>query len=162
MQTPSNFKHDFLKHLLSGLHAARESSRGVSLIEREKQIKLLADAAMALARGHGANWSRAIIAGMLKQKKDEAFVAKKLYKGSETSVSPTGSHGRKKIMKKKSFNARLKVRKKGFHSPSSWKVMPSVLARRIVKKRTQVLKRIIPGAESLDVGLIVKRSRFAV
>ncbi|XP_020572367.1 uncharacterized protein LOC110019129 isoform X3 [Phalaenopsis equestris] len=123
MQTPSNFKHDFLKHLLSGLHAARESSRGVSLIEREKQIKLLADAAMALARGHGANWSRAIIAG---------------------------SHGRKKIMKKKSFNARLKVRKKGFHSPSSWKVMPSVLARRIVKKRTQVLKRIIPGAESLD------------
>ncbi|KAH0449720.1 hypothetical protein IEQ34_020412 [Dendrobium chrysotoxum] len=128
----------------------------MSLNEREREIKHLADAAMALARGDGANWSRAVIAGLAKKENNEAFIGKKLCKEFESIASPHGYHGtssflqRKLIMKRKSFNSRLKIRKKGFHSPSSSRVIPSVLARRIVRKRTQVLKRIIPGAESLD------------
>lgn len=156
MQAPSNFKHDFLKHLLLGLHVTRDSSREMTQNDKEREIKLLADAAMALARGNGANWSRALISGIVKQENNEAIIGNKVSKEFESSASSVpGNHGtssflgRKRIMKRKSINSRLKVRKKSFHSPSSGRVIPSVLARRIVRKRTQVLKRIIPGAESL-------------
>ncbi|PKA67051.1 hypothetical protein AXF42_Ash004542 [Apostasia shenzhenica] len=131
MQEASNsFRHNFLRHLLLGFHLiSRASRRSTSLRERKKAIKLSADAAMAMARGGCSNWSRALMSDR------HQFCSPRACRRISKRSSSTCRLSKTKM---------LMIRKKKMHPPSS-----VFVARRMVKKKTQMLRRIIPGGESL-------------
>ncbi|ONK55388.1 uncharacterized protein A4U43_UnF4050 [Asparagus officinalis] len=138
MQATNKFNKSFLKLMINGLKLDGVHSKSMSIQERKRAIKLSADAAMALARGH-TKWSNALITNLSKQEKhttdNNAFDHEKNVAPINKWKIPTS----KKILGK---SLRYRSRKKNADA--------SIVARRIVKKRTQVLKRIIPGGESLN------------
>ncbi|XP_008811195.1 transcription factor IBH1-like 1 isoform X1 [Phoenix dactylifera] len=149
MQASNTFKKAFLKRMLLGLQLAGFSSKSMTVQERKSAIKLSADVAMACARG-SANWSRAIIADLSKQEKNKVLLRSILRKDYERLTRPchhTWKIPRSKKILKRSFRV-CSRRRKGLRAPQG--LATSVLARVLVKKRTRVLKRLVPGGESLD------------
>ncbi|CAL4889649.1 unnamed protein product [Urochloa decumbens] len=136
MRGPNNraFQQGFLKNLVLSLQSCSKlcvsSSSGsassvmMSLQERKRAIKSSADIAMAAARGGGARWPRAILAAS----------------SSASSPGKKVHSSRCKRIVRRCFRAR---RSRDGHSSSE-------IARRLVRKRTKVLRKMIPGGESLD------------
>ncbi|CAL5059957.1 unnamed protein product [Urochloa decumbens] len=135
------FQQGFLKNLVLSLQSCNKlcvsSSSGsassvmMSLQERKHAIKSSADIAMAAARGGGARWPRAILGSS----SSSAAASIRPYK------SPPGKvHSRCKRIVRRCFRAR---RSRDGRSSSE-------IARRLVRKRTKVLRKMIPGGESLD------------
>ncbi|CAN6246957.1 unnamed protein product [Urochloa humidicola] len=131
------FQQGFLKNLVLSLQSCSKlacvsSSSGsassvmMSLQERKRAIKSSADIAMAAARGGGARWPRAILAS-----------------SSRPCKPPPGKvRSRCKRIVRRCFRTR---RSSVISSSSS-----SEIARRLVRKRTKVLRKMIPGGELLD------------
>ncbi|EHA8587315.1 transcription factor IBH1-like 1 [Cocos nucifera] len=135
--------------MLLGLQLAGISSKSMTIQERKSAIKLSADAAMACARG-STNWARAIVTDLSKQEKNKVLLRSILGKDFERLTKPchhTWKIPRSKNILKRRFRA-CSRRRKGLRAPHG--LATSVLARVLVKKRTQVLKRLIPGGEHLD------------
>jgi hypothetical protein len=123
------FKHGFLKNLILSLGACRGASPGVatmSLHERKRAIKLSADVAMATTRGAGARWPRALLAS--------------------STPPPCKVQMCKKIVR------RCRHRRTSFcsHARTALAAVSSrEIARRLVRKRTKVLRSMIPGGQLL-------------
>ncbi|XP_008807035.1 transcription factor IBH1-like 1 [Phoenix dactylifera] len=146
MQASETFMRAFLKRMLLGLQVAGVSSESMTIQERESAIKLSADAALAGARG-STNWTRALIANLSKQARSKALLRSILGKDYERLTKPC-HHTWKIPRSRKILRRSVRVcsrRRNALRAPAT-----SVLARVLVKKRTQVLKRLIPGGESLD------------
>ncbi|CAN6243280.1 unnamed protein product [Urochloa humidicola] len=131
------FQQGFLKNLVLSLQscsklASVSSSSGsasysmMSLQERKRAIKSSADIAMAAARGGGARWPRAILASSSRPCK---------------SPPATKVQSRCKRIVRRCYRAR----RSATVSSSS-----EIVARRLVRKRTKVLRKMIPGGELLD------------
>ncbi|XP_020109649.1 uncharacterized protein LOC109725020 [Ananas comosus] len=152
MKDHSSFKQAFMKNMLLGLKETNASSKIMSLQERKNAIKLSADVAMAFARGN-TTWTRAIVvANLAKKEQCEALFRGILGKGYErmtrySSYKSFKIQRSRKILKR-SHKMCCVRRRNTTHRPQSLGV--DVLARRMVEKRTQVLRRLIPGGESLD------------
>lgn len=145
MQASNSFKRVFLKKLLMGFQVGDFSSKHMTLSERKKAIKLSADVALASARD-GRNWSRAIISNALKEEKNSTLVRSILGKEFD-SLTTLGSFMCKRVRSKKIVRS-SKVRKIRKSQPQ--RMLASTIAKRMVKKRTQKLKCLIPGGESLN------------
>ncbi|OEL28162.1 hypothetical protein BAE44_0010820 [Dichanthelium oligosanthes] len=144
------FQQGFLKNLILSLQAcgskARVSSSGsasatMSLQERKRAIKSSADIAMATARGGGARWPRAILASPPSSSRP--------WKAS----SPGKVRARSRKIVRRCFRTRRS--RDGTGGGDSFArtrsvVSSSEIARRLVRKRTKVLRKMIPGGESLD------------
>jgi hypothetical protein len=121
------FKQGFLNNLILSLGAYRGASPGVAMMnlhERKSAIKLSADVAMATTRGARARWPRALLASSTPSCKVQ--VCKKIVRrchGRTTSCS----------------RARTALA-----AGSSREI-----ARRLVRKRTKVLRSMIPGGQLL-------------
>lgn len=149
MQASNAFKQAFLKRMLLGLQLAGVSSKSMTTQERKSAIKLLADVAMACARG-STNWTHALIANLSKQERNKALLRSILGKDYERLTKPCHQSWkiqRSKRILRRSYRVRSR-RRDGLRAPHG--LATSALARVMVKKRTQVLKRLIPGGESLD------------
>lgn len=152
MKDHSSFKQAFMKNMLLGLKETNASSKIMSLQERKNAIKLSADVAMAFARGN-MTWTRAIVvANLAKKEQCEALFRGILGKGYErmtrySSYKSFKIQRSRKILKR-SHKMCCVRRRNTTHRQQSLGV--DVLARRMVEKRTQVLRRLIPGGESLD------------
>lgn len=116
-----------------------------------------ADLAMASARNGTTSWSRALIANASRDN-DNRILAERilgpesdiLIKRVSTSVGTVSCNRKirsKKILKR-SCNSVRRVRK-GTHLPHQ-KVLAKSIAKRLVQKRTQILKRLVPGGEFMD------------
>ncbi|MQL78726.1 hypothetical protein Taro_011163 [Colocasia esculenta] len=145
MQATASFKLTLLRGMLAGLSGV--SSRNMGLLERKAAIKHAADMAMAAARGSGARWSRALLTDLSKRKAAPTGAGSRL-QSRPLHGCGASSFGRKFL--RRSFRER---------SCRAWKRRPaaprgvasaSILARRMVKKRAQVLRRLVPGADALD------------
>ncbi|KAF8691263.1 hypothetical protein HU200_040387 [Digitaria exilis] len=105
-----------------------------SLHERKSAIKSSADIAMATARGAGARWPRAILAA------------------SSSSPSPGKSRRCKRIVRR-CLRARRSSRHGGTTAAAAAAAAAMMnsgeIARRMVRKRTKVLRKMIPGGELL-------------
>ncbi|XP_010927975.1 transcription factor IBH1-like 1 [Elaeis guineensis] len=148
MQASNTFKRAFLKRMLLGLQLAGVSSKSMTIQERKSAIKLSADVAMAGARG-STNWTHALIANLSKQERNKAIVRSILGKDYEKLTKPchhTWKNPRSKKILRRSV-IRVCSRKRNVLRAPATSVL---LARVLVKKRTQVLKRLVPGGESLD------------
>ncbi|KAJ1278176.1 hypothetical protein BS78_04G059000 [Paspalum vaginatum] len=138
------FQQGFLKNLILGLQACSKvcvSSRSggataaaMSLHERKRAIKSSADIAMATSRGGGgARWPRAILAASSSSSSPSRAPCK---------TSSTGKARRCRKIVRRCFQTTRRWRDGGAGGAS--------LARRLVRKRTKVLRKMIPGGELLD------------
>jgi hypothetical protein len=153
MRHPSSLKQEFLKKWIMGLQRCTSSSKKtMTILERKKAIKLSADLAMASARNGTTCWSRALIANASRDH-DSRILAEKilgpesesLKKASTMSLIFNNRRIRSKKILKRSCSVR-RVRKSLPHQ----KVFANSIAKRLVKKRTHILKSLVPGGEYMD------------
>ncbi|KAM7252731.1 hypothetical protein ACFE04_008240 [Oxalis oulophora] len=150
----SSLKRDFTRKWFIGLRICSSyTKKNMSLLERKKAIKLSADLAMACARNGTTRWSRALIASTSKDDKNkllvEHIISNDQFETIKTSNVSFGSNKRniircKKIVKRSRNVIIKRVKTKTKHSSSI------NIAKRLVKKRTQVLKSLVPGGELMD------------
>ncbi|XP_073000890.1 transcription factor IBH1-like 1 isoform X2 [Typha latifolia] len=160
MQDPNSFKQAFVKYMLMGLQASRVSSKSMSLQERKEAIKSSADIAMAFARG-GANWTNALITSLSKKEQSHALlrsITGKQYERLTKSCYLSCNVQRSKKILRRSYRICSSRRSKARHVPPR-RLEANVLARSMAKKRTRVLKKMIPGGEFLD-GLSLLNEAF--
>ncbi|KAL6973738.1 hypothetical protein U1Q18_027923 [Sarracenia purpurea var. burkii] len=153
MRSLSSLKQGFLKKWAMGLQVCSSSRKDMSILERMKAIKLSADVALASARNPSTCWSRALIVNASKEDENKVLVHYILGDDSEKMKKKDSMvklpHEKKvprskKILKKSCCTIR---RVKKIAPPMA---LACSVAKRLVKKRTQVLKRLVPGGEFMD------------
>ncbi|XP_062221267.1 transcription factor IBH1-like 1 [Phragmites australis] len=130
------FQQGFLKNLILSLQACRSSTPSSSVVamnlrERKRAIKSSADIAMATARGGAARWPQAI-----------------LVSSSRPPCKLPGKVQRRRKIVRRRHHRRRDVT--GASLTRTTMASSSEIARRLVRKRTKVLRRMIPGGEFLD------------
>ncbi|CAL9112227.1 unnamed protein product [Musa textilis] len=143
MRASSRFKSVFLEHMLMGFQLSGFPCRAMSLPARMHAIKLSADVAMAVARG-SRRWTHGLVADLSKKEDNKSFLKCLLGKQHERLTMPcycSWKIQRRKTIFRRSFRARF-----GKQKPAR----ACTLARSMVKKRAQVLKRLVPGGEAMD------------
>ncbi|KAF9680606.1 hypothetical protein SADUNF_Sadunf06G0139200 [Salix dunnii] len=151
MRAPrSVLRQQFLKKWIMGLQVFGSAKQNMSILERKKAIKLSADIALASTRDGRTCWSRALIASASKDDDSKVLVQHLLAPESErlkkASVGLFMENKRvrcKKILKRSCCIKRVR---KG----ASKVVVAKSISKRIVRRRTQVLKSIVPGGEFMD------------
>ncbi|XP_028797430.1 transcription factor IBH1-like 1 [Neltuma alba] len=164
MRNPSSVKREFLRKWIKGLGKCRLLKNNMSFLERKKAIKLSADLAMASTRSGAARWSRALIAEASSPDDDgyNKILTEHIFgspenqrpKGKVQSTTSSSSLCRSRRILKRSRLVRkvVKKKKKKIGSP---KVMANWIAKRLVKKRTKMLKSLLPGGESMDDDVVL-------
>ncbi|KAJ0788829.1 putative transcription factor bHLH family [Helianthus annuus] len=166
MHTSSMLKKEFLNKWIKGLQICCSSKSKMDLLERKKKIKLSADIAMASAKKTATSWSNALISEAKKNKQDTILVSQLL--GSESPLKLQKSTNRiisihkrvqcKKILKRSCYNAGKRMMMKKKNLGISRSNFATTIAKRLVKKRTKVLKRLVPGGESMDEVSLIKEA----
>ncbi|XP_076915757.1 transcription factor IBH1-like 1 [Bidens hawaiensis] len=149
MHNSSQLKNDFIKKWVQVLKIYCSSKKQMNLLERTKNITLFADIALASANSSTC-WSKAIIS---KARKDEgnAILLDSLSKNESKFKSARKRIRSKKMLKKSCV---IKKKKRACHGLN----LATCIAKRLVKKRTQVLKRLVPGGESMDECTIIREA----
>ncbi|MFS7935706.1 putative transcription factor bHLH family [Helianthus anomalus] len=167
MYTSSMLKKEFLNKWIKGLQICCSSKNKMDLMERKKKIKLSADIAMASANKTATSWSNALISEAKKNKQDTILVSQllgsksplKLQKSTNMIISIHKRVQCKKILKRSCFNAgKRMMKKKKKNLGISRSNFATTIAKRLVKKRTKVLKRLVPGGESMDEVSLIKEA----
>lgn len=161
MHTSSKLTREFTKNWVKGLQICCSSKKNMDVSERKKKIKLCADIALASAKNATTSWSIALISKAKKDRDNESLVDNLLgpesqFKQQKTIHQMIACHKRvrsKKILKK-SCSVSQRMKKMG--PPKS--NLAAYIAKRLVKKRTQVLQRLVPGGESMDEVSLIKEA----
>ncbi|KAI3790434.1 hypothetical protein L2E82_03468 [Cichorium intybus] len=150
MHDSSQLKKEFIKKWVQGLQICCSSKRQMSILERKRNIKLSADIALASAKNATTSWSKALISEAKKDREKNILVDNLLgheskFMGAHQKVTSHNRIRSKKILRR-SCGIGKRIKKMGYRRSDS----PTCIAKRLVKKRTQVLKRLVPGGESMD------------
>lgn len=135
----STLKQEFVKKWIMGLQRCKFSNKNMSIFERKRAIKLSADTAMASARKGLTCWSRALIAN------PDRPVPKTTRRASSAAC--------KKIVK----------RSRGIRRTAKWGAarkgrITRCIAKCLVRKRTQILKSLIPGGELMNEVCLIEET----
>ncbi|KAJ3693361.1 hypothetical protein LUZ60_008841 [Juncus effusus] len=155
MQGPKKFnKQVFLKHLLLGLQISNSSSNPITIQQRMNSIKLSADLAMAIARGRTC-WTCALISKHTTKEDNKPLLMSILGRRYETLVAKYACpllHYKMQTTKKivRASKVCSSRKRRALINESFARVSPSVLARNLMKKRTKMLRKLVPGGEDLD------------
>ncbi|KAF3532862.1 hypothetical protein DY000_02036958 [Brassica cretica] len=158
MQPTSSMKEEFLQKWQMGLQIYRPLIDNTSVSERRKAIKLSADVAMASLRRGTTCWSRALIQ---KTATEDNFLVRQMLSGikAETLIN-------KKLPKVMCHRKIVRRSKKILRRRKSRSAIEEVAAkaRKLVKKKTQGLRNVVPGGEfmSNDVLLIQETLDYIV
>ncbi|XP_068653077.1 transcription factor IBH1-like 1 [Aristolochia californica] len=150
MQVSNSFKRDFLRKLLLGLQQSGIPSKSMSLLERKRAIKLSSDVALAATRDGGVKWSRALITNLSKQEPSKTFVRNILGNEFQRLTNPPLSPLICKQMKSRSILKRSCLMRRMRKSEPKSTVRATTLAMRLQKRRTQILKALVPGGQYMD------------
>ncbi|XP_022751633.1 transcription factor IBH1-like 1 [Durio zibethinus] len=159
MRPPSSLKQEFLKKWIMGLQRCSTVKKNMSILERKKAIKLSADVAMASARNGKTCWSRAIIANASKHGSDKHLVEKILGPESERLIAKkvsTGALCNNRIRSKKILKRSWGIRRTRKCAPQV--ALASFIAKWLVRKRTKVLKSLIPGGEFMNEVCLIEET----
>lgn len=160
MHNSSKLKKEFAQKWAQGLQIYCSSKKQMNLLERSKKIKLSADIALAAARNSATWWSKAIISKAKKYELNRIHInslpdrESKLMCAHQKIMTCHKRIQSKKILKK-SYGATKKMKKM---EPRYGSNLATFIAKRLVKKRTQVLKRLVPGGELMDEYRIIKEA----
>ncbi|KAL5699388.1 hypothetical protein ACHQM5_030299 [Ranunculus cassubicifolius] len=157
MRLPGSFKEKFLKKWKVGLQFYGSASNEMTILERKEAIKLSADVAMASARDTKPYWSRALIAKASKQETTifRKNLVRKILGDDEyekiTKFSPLmATETNRVIRSRKILRKSCDMRRIKKHAQNKRSVAARSIAKRMVKKRTQVLKGLVPGGENME------------
>ncbi|GJU25483.1 transcription factor IBH1-like protein 1 [Tanacetum coccineum] len=162
MHTSSKqLKKEFIKKWVKGLEICCSSKKKMDVMERKKKIKLCADIALASAKNATTSWSNALIYNAKKDDENAILVDNLLgpesrFNSQKTAHQMITFHKRvrsKKILKK---SCTVSQRMKKVSPPPS--NLATCIAKRLVKKRTQVLKKLVPGGEAMDEYSLIKEA----
>ncbi|XWS16926.1 hypothetical protein CRYUN_Cryun33cG0023600 [Craigia yunnanensis] len=160
MRPPSLLKQEFLKKWIMGLQRCSSTKKNMNILERKKAIKLSADVAMASSRNGTTCWSRALIANASKDGNDKHLVEQILGPESERLIVKKVSIGalvcNKRIRSKKILKRSCGIRRTRKCVPQV--ALASSIAKWLVRKRTQVLKSLIPGGEFMNEVCLIKET----
>lgn len=159
MQPTSSMKEEFLKKWQMGIQICRPSIDNTSVSERKKAIKLSADVAIASLRKGTTCWSRALIQ---KTASEDNSLVRQMLSGikAETLINKTLPKKtlchRKIVRRSKKILMRRKSRSASEEAAAK--------AKRLVKRKTQGLRSVVPGGEfmSNDVLLIQETLDYIV
>ncbi|KAK4756986.1 hypothetical protein SAY87_007113 [Trapa incisa] len=154
MASKASLKQKFLKKWMEGLRTYGSSNPFTTVSERKRIIKLSADIAMASIQEGATKWSRALI--------ENASQGMDTFKKSAMSDDrgarlPSAASVAKKIASKKISKSRRR-RTRICEPPRPKRLQARSIAKRLVKKRTQVLKNLVPGGESMDDASLIKET----
>lgn len=150
MQNPNSLKQEFLKKWMMGLQIYTTTNENMTVTERKTAIKLSADIALASSRNCATRWSRAVIARSSVDNRSCLVANGVLGRGLCERVKQISnlkitrsSWSSGKIVKRSRRVWRRRRRRN--------KCMAAVtIARRLVQKRTKVLRGLVPGGEFMD------------
>ncbi|XP_050218710.1 transcription factor IBH1-like 1 [Mercurialis annua] len=150
MRAPCQLKQEFLRKWLLSLKICNLTKQNFTILQRKKAIKRSADIAMASTRnGMSYNWRRALVAKASRDDDDNKILVHHMlaYSDSETlkKVSTSGQNMRNKRIRSKKILKKIRCTKRAKKF-----VLKMAIARKMVKKRTQVLKSLVPGGEFMD------------
>ncbi|XP_022728799.1 transcription factor IBH1-like 1 [Durio zibethinus] len=160
MRPPSSLRQEFLKKWMMGLQRYSTSKKNMSILERKKAIKLSADVAIASARNGTTCWSRALIAnGYSKDGGDDKHLVEQILgPESERLIMKKVLTGGASVCNKRMRSKKILKRSCGIQRTRKFApqvALASSIAKRLVRKRTQILRSLIPGGEFMnDVTLI--------
>lgn len=134
--------------------------KSMSMLERKKAIKVSADLAMASTRTKTNNfWRQALIANIASRDQNSKVLTEHILgsssqcsslirKSSFSSSSSSLVNRSRKIMKR--------IRRRTVHRRVKKLVMADSIARKMIQKRREMLKRLIPGGDLMgdDVSLL--------
>ncbi|KAJ6958116.1 transcription factor IBH1-like 1 [Populus alba x Populus x berolinensis] len=150
MRDPSSLKQQFLKKWILGLQVCGSGKQNMSILERKKAIQLSADIALASTRDGRTCWSRALIANASKHDDNKILVQhmlatenERLKKASIGLVMDNKMVRCKKILKRSCCIKRVR-------KSEPQVVLAKSIAKRMVNRRAQVLKSLLPGGEFMD------------
>jgi hypothetical protein len=131
------FKRELLKNLLRSLRARTDACpfNATGVLERKRAVKSSADVAMAAARGFGARWPKAILAAA----------------GTSSSSNPSSCNKVRRRSRCRRVVRRClpeKRRGPGADLAASAAASSVDVARRLVRRRTMALRKVIPGGEA--------------
>jgi hypothetical protein len=131
------FKRELLKNLLRSLRARTDACpfNAMGVLERKRAVKSSADVAMAAARGFGARWPKAILAAA----------------GTSSSSNPSSCNKVRRRSRCRRVVRRClpeKRRGPGADLAASAAASSVDVARRLVRRRTMALRKVIPGGEA--------------
>ncbi|KAM3336880.1 transcription factor IBH1-like 1 [Capsicum galapagoense] len=158
MRNPSSLKQEFLKKWIKGLQICNSTKKKMSIMERKKIIKLSADIAMASTRKSTTYWSHALMVNASKDDTNKIIIENILENDDDNN-----SKGIRIINFKKASKGIIRSKK---IVKKSWKISrrgrkiisPNIIAKKMVKKRTKVLKSLVPGGEYMDNALLIKET----
>lgn len=137
-------KREFFKKWIKGLQIYSRFNKEMSILERKKAIKFSADVAIASTRNAATHWSKALVADV------------------ETSADGAARTvleqmlGRKLVEKKALLiTCSNKIVRRSRRVVRSRKTS---IAEKLVRNRTRVLKRLVPGGQQLDEISLIKET----
>ncbi|XVE63443.1 hypothetical protein DITRI_Ditri07aG0021200 [Diplodiscus trichospermus] len=161
MRPPSSLKKEFLKKWIKGLQICSTLKKNMSILERKKAIKLSADVAMASARNGTTCWSRALIANASKYGSDKHLVEQILGPESERLTAKNVYTGalvcNKRMRSKKILKRSYGIRRTRKYAPRAAPASSNI-AKWLVRKRTKVLKSLIPGGEFMNEFCLIEET----
>uniref|UniRef100_A0A5B7BCP1 Putative transcription factor IBH1 n=1 Tax=Davidia involucrata TaxID=16924 RepID=A0A5B7BCP1_DAVIN len=158
MGPSSTIKQKFLKKWIMGLQMFRCSKEDMSIFERKKAIKLSADVAMASARNATTSWSRALIANASKDDNNKILVDHILGGTDESERLKKASIGSIMCNPKRIRSKKILKRSCSFGRVKKMAPQASSIAKRLVQKRTQVLKSLVPGGQAMDESSLIEET----
>ncbi|KAK4746762.1 hypothetical protein SAY87_025799 [Trapa incisa] len=147
MASNASLKQKFLRKWMEGLGTYSSRKTLTTVTERKRIIKLSADIAMASIQEGATKWSRALI---------ETASHDMGTSGDDPGVRLPAASVTKKIATRKIPKRRRRTRTR--EPPRPKRLQASSIAKRLVKKRTQVLKNLVPGGESMDDASLIKET----
>ncbi|KAL1210542.1 Transcription factor IBH1-like 1 [Cardamine amara subsp. amara] len=151
MQPTSSMKEEFLKKWQMGLQIFRPSIDNTSVSERKKAIKLSADVAMASLRKGTTCWSRALIE---KTATEDNFLVRQMLTGIKAEALINKKLPKKIVCHRKIVRRSKKILRRKSRSASE---EAAVKAKRLVKRRTQGLRNVVPGGEFMSNDILLLR-----
>ncbi|KAL9154664.1 hypothetical protein ABFS82_10G130700 [Erythranthe guttata] len=145
----SSLKQEFLKKWIKGVQTCSNLNKEMTILDRKNAIKLSADVAIASTRNESTRWSQSVMNDAVSTNRTlvEQIVGRKLVsdrknKPAAASVTSSTNNCSKRILRR---SHRHKATRGVVRKSSSFSI-----AKKLVKKRTRVLKRLVPGGERIS------------
>lgn len=147
-------KQEFLKKWIKGVHICRNFKQDMNILDRKKAIKLSADVAIASTRKAATHWSQALMADAVSRDGTNRILVEQILGYKVEKRASTGLITCSKRILRRSHIARQKARR--VLVPQC--VKASSIAKKLVKNRTRVLKKLVPGGEKMDEVSLIRET----
>ncbi|KAF0902789.1 hypothetical protein E2562_019118 [Oryza meyeriana var. granulata] len=143
--TGKPFKQAFLKNLLLSLQDCSRSTplNAMSLHERKRAVKSSADIAMAAARGGGARWPKTILPPA---------------SSSMRMTDARKAQRCRRIVRRCCGHKRRSGRRRYAAAAGGVITSSGEVARRLVRRRTMALRKVIPGGDAMDEASLLREA----